>query len=248
MYTTSDYRSRSGTTIFFQILLMALSMALVSSCGPEQQEGESLILDDEVGESDPMEEGARFTITFDNVHECMGHDFVTARVVNTGTEPYYWAIMELFYDWEHSDWTEYSTSEFEYHEQEKPFMPSPTSCPRRIGWGNLLNPRESAYVGVRLHLPRNPPFDDTFGWEVIVELKLCAWLSLSEYPVEPYSGRQCVDISHLLEDLVRGDVRPTAPGLATPPPPDTGGKPPTPEPEPTIELPTSIPIPHPPRR
>ncbi|MGD2253417.1 MAG: hypothetical protein PVF70_10945 [Anaerolineales bacterium] len=68
------------------------------------------------------------------------------------------------------------------------------------------------------------------------------------YPSETDDVRECVDISHLLEDLVRGDVRPTAPGLATPPPPDTGGKPPTLVPEATIDFTTPTPITLPPRR
>jgi hypothetical protein len=250
MYTTPDYRSQSGTTIFFLILLMALPIALVSSCGPEQQEGDTLILEDEVGESDPMIEGVRFSMTFENVHDCIGHDFVTAQVENTGTVPFLWADMVLVYDWEHADYSETSSSDLEYHEQERPFMPSPMSCPRRMGWGGLLRTRESAYVGVRLHLPRNPIFDgpEGLGWDVMVSLQLCARLIYSEYPSEADVVRECIDISHLLEDLVRGDERPTGPALATPPPPDTGGKPPTPEPEATIDFATPTPIILPPHR
>ncbi|MGD2253416.1 MAG: hypothetical protein PVF70_10940 [Anaerolineales bacterium] len=134
MPTKMSGRHRYGGYLILHFLLLALAMVLVSSCG-EEQEGDTLILDDEVGESDPMIEGARFRSTFENVHDCIGHDFVTAKVENTGMVTFLWADMELLYDWEHDDYDETSSWDVEYDEQERPFMPDPTSCPRRMGWG-----------------------------------------------------------------------------------------------------------------
>jgi len=224
---------RSGRSYFLFASLVSLFIAFAVSCVPgtqseQQGETENIPLDDEVGaEADVIEQGANFRLSFDNVHECAGYAFVTGEVKNTGTVPFLWADVELGWIWDHPDYDYWEgiDSDLEYHEQEKPFMPESSSCPRRMGWGNLLNPQQSAYVGVRLHLPRDGPLYEYIEWEHIVELRFCVWLSPSEYPSETDDVRECVDISHVIEEMVArtgpgrrppGGIEPTGTNSPTP--------------------------------
>jgi len=157
-----------------------------------------------------------FEIFFANVHKCHGRDFVTVRVVNDGTTDFIWASEWLIFDWtgdgEVDAMSQYNVA--------KPFMPDAGSCPRAEGYNDLLEPGDTAYIGVYLGFD----FDDAElgffgdrGWDDITWLLFYVELSTDSYPYSSSTRPRTLELNFILKDMpARSDRSPTP--AAGPPP------------------------------
>jgi hypothetical protein len=111
---------------------------------------------------------------------------------------------------------------------EKPFMPDPGSCPTPEGHSGLLEPGETAYMGVYVGFDFDEWEYEAFGdrgWEDITQLMFFARLSTLEHPYfSSVPVGKYIDITFVVEDMPDRDR-----GAPTPAP----GSPPTSAPAPT---------------
>jgi hypothetical protein len=143
----------------------------------------------------------RYEISFANVHRCHGKDFVTIQVVNTGEYDFLWASPWLIWWWTDPGTTMDAMSQYKI---EDPFMPDPGSCPSPGGDSGLLEPGETAYIGVYLTFDFEDWELEYFGdrcWEDIT--KLVFYVELSDHAY-PYSSSEALtetlDITFVAED------------------------------------------------
>jgi hypothetical protein len=159
---------------------------------------------------------ASFEIFFDNIHRCHGRDFITIRVENTGDFDFIWASEWLLFDWTSDD----EVDAMSQYNVAKPFMPDARSCPTAEGHSNLLEPGDTAYIGVYVGFD----FDDyeyewfgDRGWEDINELTFYVELNTDEYPYSSGIRPRTLDITFVAEDMPDRDRRAPTPGAGPPP-------------------------------
>lgn len=159
---------------------------------------------------------ASFEIYFDNIHRCHGRDFITIRVVNDGDIDYLWASEWLFFHWDdHGPFDAMSQ-----YKIEKPFMPDPGSCPTAEGHSGLLEPGETAYIGVYVGFDFDDWEYEVFGdrgWEDITRLTFYADLSPNEYPYASSLRPETIDITFIAEDMPDRSRRSPTPAAGPPP-------------------------------
>ena len=163
---------------------------------------------------------ASFEIAFANIHRCSDRDFITIRVVNTGDFDFIWASEWLIFYWTSHD----ESDAMAQYNVEKPFMPDAGSCPSPEGHSNLLEPGDTAYIGVYLGFDFDAGEAGHFGdrdWEDIIRLVFYVELSTSEYPYSSSTRPRTLDISFIIKDMpdrTRGEPMPAAPPTNTPMP------------------------------
>jgi hypothetical protein len=160
---------------------------------------------------------ASFEIYYDNVHHCHGRDFITIRVVNTGDVDFFWATEWLLFNWE----TTGDVAAMSQYSVEKPFMPDPGSCPTAEGHSGLLEPGETAYMGVYVGFDFDEWEYEAFGdrgWEDITCLRFFTRLSTIEHPnFSSVPVGKYIDITFVAEDMPAGSDRSPTPAPGLPP-------------------------------
>jgi hypothetical protein len=159
---------------------------------------------------------ASFEISFANVHQCHGRDFVTIRVENTGDFDFIWASEWLLFYWNSYD----EMDAMSQYNVAKPFMPDARSCPTAEGYSDLLEPGDAAYIGVYVGFD----FDDyeyewfgDRGWDDILRLTFYVDLSTDEYPYSSGIRPRTLDITFVAEDMPERDRRAPTPAPGSPP-------------------------------
>jgi hypothetical protein len=143
---------------------------------------------------------ASFELTFANVHQCHGRDFVTIRVENDGDIDYLWASEWLLFFWDDDD----ELDAMAQYDIEKPFMPDPGSCPTAEGYSGLLEPGEAAYIGAYLTFDFDDWEFEVFGdrgWDDITRLTFYVDLSPNEYRYASSLPPEKLDITFVVEDM-----------------------------------------------
>ena len=166
---------------------------------------------------------ASFEITYDNIHRCHGRDFITIRVVNDGDIDLLWATEWLIFTWESMD----ELDAMSQYGIEKPFMADAGSCPTPGGDSGLLEPGETAYIGVYVGFDFDEWEYEAFGdrgWEDITRLVFYVEISEKEYPYASGIRPRTIDITFVAEDMPDRSRRLPTPGI---------GPLPTAEPTPT---------------
>jgi hypothetical protein len=163
-----------------------------------------------------------FEIFFENVHRCHGRDFITIRVENTGDFDFIWATEWLIFDWTGDD----ELDAMSQYNVAKPFMPDARSCPTPEGHSDLLEPGDTAYIGVYVGFDFDDHEYESFGdrgWEDINWLTFYVELSTNDYPYTASIRPRTLDITFVIEDMPDRDRR--APTTAPESPPTSAPAP-----------------------